>query len=220
MDRSLISSTMASNTEQLGTESSPDNAINSSPSSPFMKLAAELRNTIYEYVLRLDNGTFYVNQTTGIPEPPLLLTCKDIRREALPLFYSLNSMVLTVDSYSPAMPLFIYKKQLAALAQYDYLINECSVVPVGRPSWRNLLAWLRHAHEQEYIGIPFTRLASPLRPGAYVRWAGDPLREWVVVAGMFRMVNLLDDEDWEVVEETLTCMRYALVKFDAEWDVE
>jgi hypothetical protein len=216
MEQSTIHTTMAPNTDD-----DPNNAINSTNTLPFMKLVPELRNTIYEYALRLgNNGIFQVSETNPIPEPPLLLTCKDIRREALPLFYSLNSMFLIIDSYSPAMPLFIYKKQLAVLAQYDYQITVGSVMPSGPRRWHNLLAWLRHAHGQEYIGIPFTRLGSPLKPGAYVRWAGDPIREWVVVAGMFRMVDVMDDEDWEVVEETLSVMRYALVKFHAEWDVD
>lgn len=203
------------------TPAESNNTTNSSASSPLMKLPAELRITVYEYALRLDNdGIFQVSGINGIPEPALLLTNKAIRREALPVFYSQNSIFLVVDSYSPAMPLFVYKKQLSALAQYDCKIAVWQVMPRGPARWRNLLAWLRLAHEQEYVGIPFTRLESPLGTGGYKDWAGDPLREWTVVAGLFQMVALLNSSEWDVVEETLGLMRYALVKFNAEWEVD
>lgn len=203
------------------TEDKQTNATDADASSPLMKLPAELRTSIYEYALQLDNdGYFSVSQAEGIREPALLLTSKTIRREALAIFYAQNSISLLVDSYSPAMPLFIYKKQLAVFAQYKFKIAVRQVYSQGPPRWRNLLAWLRHAHEYEYVGVPFVRPGAPLGTRKYCDWAGDPIREGMVVAGLFQMVAVMDDAEWEDVEETLRMLRYGLVKFDPEWEVE
>ena len=87
MDQNLIKTTMTPNTD-----AEPNNATDSTTSSPFMKLPPELRDIIYEYALRLDDGIIQISSTTGIPEPPLLLTCKTIRREAISILYTLNSI--------------------------------------------------------------------------------------------------------------------------------
>lgn len=213
MDRSLIQTTMAPNTEdQL------KNVTDSSASSPFMNLAPELRLIIYEYALYLDDGAIEVNETTGIPEPALLLTSKEIRHEALPIFYTQNTLHLLIHSYSPATPLLIHRKQEAVLAQYEFYIFVSHIVLDGPANWRNLLAWLRHVHESESpVGI--VQVAPPLktghRPGALER-----AKELTVVAGLFDVVGLLDDVRWDVVEKTLGMLRYALAAFDDDWEDE
>lgn len=80
-----------------------------------MELAPELRLIVYEYALYLDDGVIGVNETAGIPEPALLLTSKTIRHEALPIFYTRNTLHLLIHSYTPATPLLIHRKQEAIL---------------------------------------------------------------------------------------------------------
>jgi hypothetical protein len=216
MDQSLIHTTMARNTEDKS-----NNATDSSASSPFMKLAPELRNTIYEYDLQLPNdGVFQVSETEPIREPPLLLTCKTIRSEAIAIFYAQNSILLTVDSCSPAMPLFIYKKELALFAQYKCKIKIWSVWLRGPPRWKNFLAWLRHSHECVYVDVPLVRVQPPLGPGRHHPGVVDQWKEWMVIAGLQQMVDLMDDAEWDDVEETLNILRYGLVKINPEWDVD
>jgi hypothetical protein len=60
--------------------------------SRLLNLPPELRNRIYEYALRFDNGICEVNETVGIPESALLLTCKEIRREAIGILHSANKV--------------------------------------------------------------------------------------------------------------------------------
>jgi hypothetical protein len=61
--------------------------------SPFFtKFPPEIRLQIYKYALFIanDDGYCVVIKEKGIPEPPLLLTCKAIRKEAIETFYHQN----------------------------------------------------------------------------------------------------------------------------------
>ena len=182
-----------------------------------MKLPAELRDTIYEYALRTDDGIIEINEQTGIPEPALLLTNKSIRAEALSIFYSQNIVSLLIDSYSPSVPLLVHNKQEAILSQYKFKIPVSHVTLDGRANWRNLLAWLHHFHEADGA-VAFTSLDPRLKTRAHKPGATATMKEWMVVAGLFHVVDCLDNVDWDRVEETLGMMRYALTAFDSDWD--
>ncbi|KAK3720843.1 hypothetical protein LTR37_003506 [Vermiconidia calcicola] len=67
-------------------------------SSPLMRLPAELRLRIYDYALTEDTYVMLLNDEgakTG--QPALLRTCRQIRNEALDLYYSSNVFALVVD---------------------------------------------------------------------------------------------------------------------------
>ena len=185
-----------------------------------MKLAPELRNTIYKYALRLDDGIIQISEQTGVPEPPLLLTCKDIRREALPLFYTINNVRVVVDSYSPAMPLFFHKKQLALFAQYNRRLAASQLTLRGPVKWRNLVLWLRCVHAMVDHPVPIVRLAAPLGTGVHVRMVTDYAKMLAVVAGLFRIVCEMRQLPWVRLRETVAWLRYGLVKYDAAWEVD
>lgn len=93
----------------------------------------------------------------------------------------------------------------------------------GPVRWRNLLAWLRCAHERACCPVQFVRLASTLgvEQHLHARRAADHAREMTVVAGLFRMVQLMGGSGhWEEIERTLGMLRYGLVKYDAAWGVD
>lgn len=56
----------------------------------FLDLPPEIRNTIYELALRLENANNYDYEWYGVrPNQPVLTqTCRQIRLEALPMFYA------------------------------------------------------------------------------------------------------------------------------------
>jgi len=182
-----------------------------------MKLPAELRNTIYEYALRTDDGTIEISEQIGIPEPALLLTNKSIRAEALSIFYSQNIVSLLIDSYSPSVPLLIHNKQEAILSQYKFKIPVSHVTLNGSTNWHNLMAWLRHFHEAD-DPVAIIKLDPPLKTGEYELGAKEVDKEETVIAGLFQMVSYMDDVHWDDVDETLGMMRYALAAFDWDWD--
>ena len=77
--------------------------VSNTSSSPLLSLPAELRNTIYEYVLSKPDGTYVINDVftrrvtalrLGIEQwsPPVLLAVnQQIRREAAAIHFSLNT---------------------------------------------------------------------------------------------------------------------------------
>jgi hypothetical protein len=65
----------------------------------FLKLSPELLNTIYRLVLVSDNA-IEVKVTDAPPmDPPLLRTCRQIRREARGIYYQENTVNFTVLDY-------------------------------------------------------------------------------------------------------------------------
>jgi hypothetical protein len=120
--------------------------VNETPStqpeshSPLMKLPPELRNRVYEYALRFDNRICEVNENVSIPESALLLTCKEIRREAIGILYSVNEVHVVLESFSPAMPILIEKKMAVLYKQYHYNIEIKGLSTRGPRSWRNLMS--------------------------------------------------------------------------------
>jgi hypothetical protein len=98
---------MPPKTNESKTVENPDTTINSCASAPLLRLPPEIRNIIYKCALYLDDGICEVDVATGIPEPALLLTCKEIRREAIGIFYSTNDVRLVIDSYSPSIPILM-----------------------------------------------------------------------------------------------------------------
>lgn len=67
-------------------------------SFPFLKLPAELRNSIYRYaVVRISPIDI---DATGLQEPALLWVSKQIRQEAAPIFWSENKLRITTVDYN------------------------------------------------------------------------------------------------------------------------
>jgi hypothetical protein len=60
----------------------PENTINVPSLKSLFDLAPELRNRIYQFAVSFDDK-ITITKSAGFPEPPLLFTCKTIRREAI-----------------------------------------------------------------------------------------------------------------------------------------
>jgi hypothetical protein len=108
-----------------GGSSLEDNSASSSSvaHSPLFKLPRELRDYIYEYsfcslYVTLPDGIrgIEVTKRAGIPEPALLLTSKILREEAATLFYGHRRLVISINSYDPAVML-LWKQKRRRLAQ-------------------------------------------------------------------------------------------------------
>lgn len=63
---------------------------------PFLKLPAELRNIIYKLVLVATPTTTVTSRT----QPPLTKVCKQVRNEALSIYYAYNQFLVTVSDKS------------------------------------------------------------------------------------------------------------------------
>lgn len=195
---------------------SPYNIVDSPAPSPLLRLPPELRNTIYKFALRLDKGLCRVSKTAGTPEPALLLTCKEIRREAVSIFYSVNEVIMMVESYSQSVPRFMMEKYSALKTQYHYELNIGKVEQLGPRSWRNLLSWLRDSHENASTPMGFLSLASELGTPQHKRGTGHHEKEAAVVDGMFLLTRTMKDMSWDEVEPILNLLRYGLERLSSE----
>jgi hypothetical protein len=194
------------------------NIINSPVFVPLLRLPSEIRLTIYEYALQGDKGEYQVTEAVGIPEPPLLKTCKTIRDEAISTFYSLNALDILVQSYSPGLPMLAARKIVALSDQYDITIKPGHLVISGRPKWANLVHWLRLYH-----GPAFTCVGFSWDPGYGERFDPDfprSYKEKMFMIGLFEMMIDMRDSDWEDVENILVLMRSALTMFDWRWEID
>jgi hypothetical protein len=72
----------------------------------------EIRVQIYDYALYTTNneGFCVVTKEGGIPEPPLLFTCKAIRKEATEVFYHRNLFLLKMTAWDLATEVLITRK--------------------------------------------------------------------------------------------------------------
>lgn len=67
---------------------------------PLLKLPPELRNRIYRYAIVQDEP-IDVAETTKKKEPALLATCKEIREQALKMFYHENTFYCLANFLPP-----------------------------------------------------------------------------------------------------------------------
>jgi hypothetical protein len=188
--------------------------------SPLLKLPPELRNRIYEYALRFDNGICEVNETVGIPESALLLTCKEIRREAIGIFYSANKVHVELESFSPSLPILIEKKMCALHKQYGFQIEINSLSTCGPRNWRNLMSWLKTVHGPQRSPFGILGVWSKLESQPYSQQAGLTAKEIAMLAGLFQVAMMMTDLPWDEVEVALNILRYGVVQYSSEWEVD
>jgi hypothetical protein len=111
-----------------------------------LDLPPELRVRIYEYAVWTD-GECLITKAGGVPEPPLLMTSKAVRREAIDVYYSINAMRFVVISYDRATEALMFDKLGFLEATYGVKGNVAGAVLIGPPSWTNLKSWLQSLHK-------------------------------------------------------------------------
>jgi hypothetical protein len=108
-------------------------------------------------VVRIDdNRTCEITWQSGIPEPPLLFTCKIIRKEATAAFYGVNNFRAVVDSLHPGVLVLIERKNKSLKASGVFLRKDRSPQCVdlsywylSSNEWHNLRLWLQYVHAGE-----------------------------------------------------------------------
>jgi hypothetical protein len=197
-------------------ESKPKSSTTSHPSvahSPLFKLPRELRDYIYEYSFYSlytpsGNGdqSIKVTKDEGIPEPALLLTCKIIREEAIPLLYGQYRFVLVIESHDPAVMLLWNAKLVHLQRDYNLVAAVQGASRAGPRSWANLKRTLQLAHSGHHL------CAAMGERGAY-NWSAEE----EFLEGMFNVARSMYYEEWELVEDTLQMLRQGLVAMNRDW---
>lgn len=113
------------------------------PTSKVLSLPPELRNEIYRYVLVKEPGRRII-LTPGRPsQPALLCTSRQLRKEAIGIFFSENHFTIPVIDYDLRPCIFIRTLNDKYRAEG---IRNCRYPSHGYTNWDNLLASLEVLH--------------------------------------------------------------------------
>lgn len=181
---------------------------------PLLRLPSELRNRIWQYSLRSDDGICAVNEHENFPEPGLLSTCTQIRREAIGIFHFENEFSVTITSYCPSMAIFMFKRTDLMRRNFAPPVMRLTANMQGPPSWKNLLAWLKGVHQGNASNFTSPPGAKSMRNSVHRVKKNE---EFEFLSGLFATTHKMRGEPWEAVESILDMLRYGLQQFDQKW---
>lgn len=139
-----VFSTNAQQTAQSSTSPPPERS-----SSKLLGLPAELRNRIYRFAL-IEPKTIELDKSKWpAHQPAVLKTCRQIRHEALGVFYFGNKISTEILAWNPA----VKDKFNQLMTTYGTKSPQLSHYFKGGPNWANLLGWLKAVHERRIGGI-------------------------------------------------------------------
>lgn len=179
------------------------------PESRFLDLPAELRNDIYRHAILKDKKILVT--TSGIDEPSLLRACKQIRDEALPIYYAENRFTLQIIDYKSDVVLSFERRERCQILRRHNIECEIRLRRVGTANWQNLREWLERFHARE-LRICIASGEKPLPPGVCGR---DAIKH--VIGSMFHLASKTRSLPWEEVDALLEDQHKMLVMLDGLW---
>ncbi|KAK5127472.1 hypothetical protein LTR85_006811 [Meristemomyces frigidus] len=193
----------------------PSDSLEAGPDgqSPLFKLSGELRNRIYRLLLLPEPGGVIDITAQGVEEPSILLSCHEVRNEAISIFYAENDFVIHVTDYdsSPLMEFgqHVRKREKQHSHFYGPMTAVCQTANIT-PNWANLLLWCQRNHRNEVTETDWFPSDAP---------AGSS-QSRLIVGGMFQIVHEMSGLPWENVERLLKGQRRILFGIDKRWEAE
>ena len=173
--------------------------------SALLRLPGELRNQIYRHALLSESPVAVTNQ--GFKEPPLLLACCQLRREAIGVFYEENEFYVYIPSYNSAN-LMKWTKKARVLHKEHGVEAKCEgTTDCKIPNWKNPKRWLKRYHN----GSVFKRILPPSQLPV------DSSLDEHFLGGLFEVVEGMDDKSWAEVEHVVDEQHHFLVRFNQAW---
>jgi hypothetical protein len=172
--------------------------------TPLLELPPELRNEIYHLVLHRSRRIVI---SGSVPEVPLILTCKQIRSEARPIFYGINKFSVRGFNYSGSK--WTWLSGIAGHLLDHYKIQlDIEEHPRPVPNWADLIEWCHQVHQG----------SCRLTPVPKKRTLGRLTRtQDMVVIGMFDTVKAMRSHEWEVVALLMNGQREILENLNWRW---
>ncbi|KAK3617717.1 hypothetical protein LTR56_025094 [Elasticomyces elasticus] len=166
--------------------------------SALLNLPAELRNKIWGEALVSKKGPIAINKYTWA-QPLLLRTCKQIRKEAGPMYYSLNrfDIVHTDLDFRAHIRFYNIAKKFEKFPKMSYFRG-----PVGEMSWENLMGGAKAVHEGT---VPLDR---------YAWFTGAR----AAAAGALRIAWSLRDVEWSTAQKVLDEYQRAVMHVSTGWE--
>lgn len=179
--------------------------------SRLLRLPAELRNEIYRYTV-IDDSAIIID-VHGFREPHLFMACKEVRKEAAPIFYAENKFQIDIEDYGIAILHSFHNIILPAVHRGEAHISVFRRFAIAStsttPNWSNVLELLREYHSARIS----TRYMRPSNMPE-----DEPL-DTSILGGMFAMIDRMKENPWPEVEEVVMEFRVILAKIDARWNL-
>jgi hypothetical protein len=168
------------------------------------KLPGEVRNLIYRFTL-LEPANIKI-QATPQPEqqPTLLQICRQIRREALGIYYNENKFAFSIADFDASV---LIKWSCSSPARRGCPKHLLFQAPPRSGSRQNLLVWLKAYFEGDVTSMGGTKIPSS---GRSQRKAARPL---------FEMVGRMKEEgmSWEKVAAHLEFAFTVMAELNPVW---
>lgn len=176
--------------------------MSATPTGPchLLELPAELRNSIYRYVLLGYWKNWMEDQTRPIvdiedhdfEQPSLLRTCRQIRSEASPIYYLQTHFYLTIHNFDPEIVHRLHRQMVRYWSNSDNQLqnkfkHRCLVTSGPGFGWNNLMAWLKLYYDGE---VSYPKLCD-------CGWDDEIC---CAAQHAFVMVKKLASSPWEVVK--------------------
>ncbi|TKA22826.1 hypothetical protein B0A50_07726 [Salinomyces thailandicus] len=133
--------------------------------SPLARLSGELRNHIYAFVL--NNDGYAIKLQAGGTQHALTKTCRQVRHETLPMYYSLARLNAHLDD-GPATPLAHWMETIGPT--HSLALNEVNV-------------WDMHMLNATLYGEEATRRLLDSRKSSDELFILRPVGPWLLDAG-------------------------------------
>ncbi|KAK3724432.1 hypothetical protein LTR37_001056 [Vermiconidia calcicola] len=158
------------------------------PASKFLALPGELRNTIYRYALLSDPGVLVMRQQFS--EPALLATCRQVRDEAVSVYFE-NKFQLECTDWNPDV-LIAFNSRVGRLKLGTTVKSQTCIYSEGAIKKRTLLLdFLKAQHAGRHSGFTYSPVKDPVDP---VTNAG---------VGGCEIVRRLQGRPWDEVDGVL-----------------
>ena len=178
--------------------------------SRLLSLPPELRTHIYRDVLLQSNPiSLAVSEPAheSNAQPGILLTCHQIRNEAISIYYGENAFRLGIGNLrgNALVPLV---RIMTKYSKNRDRSPEVRLAHYGRPSWAKLKDWLEQSHRLRYWNVLSIMADNGLKQ--------THLKE-KVVGSAFKIVMIMKDQPWEKVEKVLELYHDTVRVIDATW---
>ncbi|KAK5703618.1 hypothetical protein LTR17_021942 [Elasticomyces elasticus] len=165
--------------------------------SRLFTIPAEVRVRIYEYAL-ISNAPIMIEKDE--PQPNILRTCRQIRKEAMSIYYTENDFSMTVHQWDGLAAVPFRKLMLNGHLALD-LCTGCDVV-----NFENLMKWTEAYHEdhENVVGLSQNKVR------------GHDSRAKTLARRVFGTVEVMRSEKWYEVFEVLIVFYDAIFALQQE----
>lgn len=178
--------------------------------SRLLSLPAELRNRVYRLVL-LENRPIRVTQSGFDQGGGLLSTCKQIRQEALKIYYYENKFLVITPKWNTDTLVSFHTETLRLQLRVGPYGVRCNLASTSQePHWANLLEWARRLHSRELSWWSSNEDGYTLS-GTRGTVAFNVCRAMRIMACEMRAMP------WSQVKEVLAPQRIVLASVDKRW---